>query len=101
MKDWYIFTRRDIRHVKIINGHFAWCNKIPHPVETMPTQEQKINPQIRIKWCNKKGQQNVLVVGEKRFPTLRKFLSTHMTCTCGYTLQGCIHFNVYSHAPAH
>lgn len=30
-----------------------------------------------------------------------EFLSAHMTCTCGYTLRGCIHLSVYSQAPAH
>lgn len=41
------------------------------------------------------------VGGRKRFPTLPKFLSSHMTGTCGYTLRGRIHLNVYGHAPAH
>lgn len=42
-----------------------------------------------------------LAGGRKHFSTLPRFLSTHMTCTCGYMLRGCIQLNVYSHAPAH
>lgn len=61
----------------------------------------------RLKWKDAPyGHNNVSLVEEEKkkkkgFSTLPKFLSTHMTCTCGYMLRGCICLNAHSHAPAH
>lgn len=97
----YIFTRWNIRRLETINGQFWLVQELTHPVETRtPRTTENKTKKIEIKHCIIRTQE-FPVGGRKRFPTLPKFLSTHMTCTCGYMLQGWIHLNVYSHAPAH
>lgn len=100
LKYLYIFTRWNIRRLKTINGQFGWCKNWHIQSRRGLHETENKTQKIEIKHCIIRTQE-FPVGGRKRFPTLPKFLSTHMTCTCGYMLQGCIHLNVYSHAPAH
>lgn len=76
----YIFTRRDIRQIKqstdILVG--AWIYTPSQDNADVKTEKQIQN--IRIKRCIIRTRECLVVGGRRKcFPTLPKFLSTHMT----------------------
>lgn len=93
LKDLYIFTRRDIRHLKQSNDILVGATIYTPCRDHAYTETEKKTLKSHMKWYIIRRQE-CLVGGRKLFSTLPKFLSTHMTRTCGYMLRGCIQLNV-------
>lgn len=86
----YIFTRWDIRHLRQSTDILVGASIDTPSRDNACMNTDNKTQKIKIKWCITRTRE-CLAGGRKRFSTSPKFLSTHMTCTCGYMLRGCIH----------